>query len=87
MIEYVNELAKTKNATPAQIALSWLLHQKPFIVPIPGTKKVSRIEENIGAEKVKFTSDELKEIRVKLNSIELVGNRYSEAQEKLINKD
>ena len=87
LIEYVNELAKTKNATPAQIALSWLLYQKDFIVPIPGTKKVSRIEENIGAEKVKFTSDELKEIRVKLNSIELVGNRYSEAQEKLINKD
>ncbi|MBQ3312095.1 aldo/keto reductase [bacterium] len=87
LIEYVNELAQKWNATPAQIALSWLLHQKPFIVPIPGTKKVSRIEENIGAENISFTPEELQEIREKLNSIELVGNRYSEAQEKLINKD
>ena len=87
LIEYVNELAKNKNVTPAQIALAWLLHQKPFIVPIPGTKKVSRIEENIGAENISFTTEELQEIREKLNSIELVGNRYSEAQEKLINKD
>ena len=87
LIEYVNELAAKKNATPAQIALSWLLHQKPFIVPIPGTKKVSRIEENIGAENISFTPEELQEIREKLDSIELVGNRYSESQEKLINKD
>jgi len=87
LIEYVNELAEERNVTPAQIALAWLLHQKPFIVPIPGTKKVSRIEENIGAENLSFTKEELQEIREKLNSIELVGNRYSEAQEKLINKD
>ena len=87
LVDFVNELANKKNVTPAQIALSWLLHQKPFIVPIPGTKKVSRIEENIGAEKVTFTKEELKDIRENLNSIELVGNRYSEAQEKLINKD
>ena len=87
LIEYVNELAQKRNVTPAQIALSWLLHQKPFIVPIPGTKKVSRIEENIGAENISFTTEELQEIREKLNSIELVGNRYSESQEKLINKD
>ena len=87
LVEYVNELANKKNATPAQIALSWLLHQKDFIVPIPGTKKVSRIEENIGAENITFTADELEEIRENLNSIELVGNRYSDAQEKLINKD
>ncbi|MBQ8475538.1 aldo/keto reductase [bacterium] len=87
LIEYVNELALQKNATPAQIALSWLLHQKDFIVPIPGTKKVSRIEENIEAENISFTFEELKEIKEHLDSIELVGNRYSEAQEKLINKD
>ena len=87
LVEYVNELANKKNATPAQIALSWLLHQKDFIVPIPGTKKVSRIEENIGAENITFTPEELQKIREKLNSIELVGNRYSESQEKLINKD
>ena len=87
LIEYVNELAEKRNVTPAQIALSWLLHQKPFIVPIPGTKKVSRIEENIGAENISFTPEELQKIREKLDSIELVGNRYSESQEKLINKD
>ena len=87
LIEYVNKLAEKRNVTPAQIALAWLLHQKPFIVPIPGTKKVSRIQENIGAENISFTPEELQEIREKLNSIELVGNRYSEAQEKLINKD
>lgn len=87
LIEYVNELAKERNVTSAQIALSWLLHQKPFIVPIPGTKKVSRIEENISAENLSFTKEELQEIRENLNSIELVGNRYSESQEKLINKD
>ena len=52
LIEYVNELAEKRNVTPAQIALAWLLHQKPFIVPIPGTKKVSRIQENIGAENI-----------------------------------
>ena len=87
LIEYVNELAEKRNVTPAQIALAWLLHQKPFIVPIPGTKKVSRIEENIGAENISFTTEELQEIREHLDSIELVGNRYSESQEKLINKD
>ena len=87
LVDYVNELAIKKNCTPAQIALSWLLHQKEFIVPIPGTKKISRIEENIASENVKFTTDELKEIREKLDSIELIGNRYSDAQEKLINKD
>jgi len=86
LVDYVNELANRKNLTPAQIALAWLLHQKPFIVPILGTKKVSRIEENISSEKITFTQDELTEIRNKLNSIELVGHRYSEAQEKLIDK-
>jgi len=62
LVDYVNELVNRKHATPAQIALSWLLHQKPFIVQIPVTKKVSRIEENIGAENILFTPEELKEI-------------------------
>ena len=87
LVEYVNNLAKEKNVTPAQIALAWLLHQKPFIVPIPGTKKVSRIEENMSAQNLAFTNEELKDIRQHLDSIELVGNRYSDSQEKLINKD
>ena len=87
LVDYVNELAKNKNCTPAQIALSWLLHQKPFIVPIPGTKKVTRIQENISSENIMFTSDELTDIRLHLDSIKLTGNRYNESQEKLINKD
>jgi aryl-alcohol dehydrogenase-like predicted oxidoreductase len=52
LVDYVNELANKKNCTPAQIALSWLLHQKPFIAPIPGTKKVARIKENISSENI-----------------------------------
>lgn len=87
LVDYVNELANKKNCTPAQIALSWLLHQKPFIAPIPGTKKVSRIQENISSENVIFTPDELSDIRSHLDSIKLTGNRYNESQEKLINKD
>ena len=87
LIEYVNKLAEERSATPAQIALAWLLHQKPFIVPIPGTKKVSRIEENMAAQNITFTQEELTDIRQHLDSIELVGNRYSDSQERLINKD
>lgn len=83
LVEYVENLAKTKNVTPAQIALGWLLAQKPWIVPIPGTKKVKRIQENIGGTLVQFTSEELMQIREKLNAIEIVGARYPEEQEKL----
>ena len=86
LVEYVNNLAKEKGCMPAQVALSWLLHQKPFIVPIPGTKKVTRIEENITSEKISFTQDELAKIRKTLDSIKLIGNRYNESQEKLIDK-
>ncbi len=86
LVDYVNELAKNKNVTPAQIALSWLLHQKPFIVPIPGTKKISRIQENISSENVMFTQKELSEIRTHLDSIKIIGHRYNDAQEKLIDK-
>ncbi len=87
LIDYVNKLAKEKNCTSAQIALSWLLHQKPFIVPIPGTKKITRIQENISAENIKFTKEELSEIYEQLNKIKLTGHRYSDAQEKLIDKN
>ena len=69
LVEYVQILAKDKNVTPAQIALAWLLAQKPWIVPIPGTKKITRVQENLGSVKVKFTTEELMQIREKLNSI------------------
>lgn len=86
LVEYVQALAKDKNVTPAQIALAWLLAQKSWIVPIPGTKKITRVQENLGSVKVKFTAEELTQIREKLNSIEIVGARYPEEQEKLTGK-
>ena len=83
LVSYVEDLAKAKNVTPAQIALGWLLAQKPWIVPIPGTKKISRVQENIGGTDVEFTPEELMKIREKLNSIDIIGARYPEEQEKL----
>ena len=83
LVEYVEELAKRKETTPARIALGWLLAQKPWIVPIPGTKRIERIEENIGGADIQFTSEELEDIRRHLDSIEIVGGRYPEDQEKM----
>lgn len=83
LINYVEELAKQKGTTPARIALAWLLAQKPWIVPIPGTKRIERVKDNIGAEDITFTDDELADIRKRLDSIEIVGMRYPEDQEKM----
>lgn len=83
LVEYVEELAKRKNATPAQIALGWILAQKDWIAPIPGTKKLSRVEENIKGAEVVFSSEELSEINKTLDSITITGGRYPEEQEKL----
>ena len=75
-------LGKQKNATPAQIALAWLLAQKPWIVPIPGTTKLDRLEENIGAANFSLTSEELDEINTALVNIKVAGARYPEELEK-----
>ena len=83
LVEYVEALAKRKETTPARIALGWLLAQKPWIVPIPGTKRIERMEENIGGADIQFTSEELEDIRRHLDSIEIVGGRYPEDQEKM----
>lgn len=83
LVEYVEELAKAKGVTPAQIALGWLLAQKPWIVPIPGTKKLSRVEENIGGADVAFTQEELSQIKARLDATEIFGARYPEEQEKI----
>ncbi len=83
LVDYVKELAEQKQTTPARIALAWLLHQKPWIVPIPGTKKIERLQENIGAENITFTPEELSDIRKHIESIEITGARYPEEQEKL----
>jgi aryl-alcohol dehydrogenase-like predicted oxidoreductase len=83
LIDLLQQVALQKNATPAQIALAWLLVQKPWIVPIPGTTKLNRLEENIGAAKVQLTADDLTIIDKALEQIKIVGNRYPEAAEKM----
>jgi aryl-alcohol dehydrogenase-like predicted oxidoreductase len=82
LVEQLEQLAERKRATPAQIALGWLLAQKPWIVPIPGTKKVSRLEENIGAVNIKLTPDELREIDKATSGITIHGARYPDELEK-----
>ncbi len=77
LVDLVVSIAKDKNATPAQIALAWLLAQKPFIVPIPGTSKLNRLQENNGATNVTLTTEELIKINSALATIKVVGNRYS----------
>ena len=75
-------LSERKNATPAQLALAWLLAQKSWIVPIPGTTKLNRLNENIGAVSVELTSDDLREIDSAASKIEVQGARYPEELER-----
>lgn len=82
VIDYINELAIAKNATGAQIALAWVMAQKPWIVPIPGTTKISRIHENIKAANIKFSDEEMKTINDALSKIEIVGDRYPESEKR-----
>jgi aryl-alcohol dehydrogenase-like predicted oxidoreductase len=81
-VDLLKKVAEQKHATPGQIALAWLLAQKPWIVPIPGTTKLHRLEENIGAASVTLTSKELSEIKLALDNIKVVGDRYPEELEK-----
>ena len=81
MVDLLNTIARKKNATPAQIALAWLLKQKPWIVPIPGTTKLSRLEENIGSVDLELTAEDLREIEEASAEIALVGARYPEKLE------
>ncbi len=83
MVDLLNRIAAEKGATPAQIALAWLLAQKSWIVPIPGTTKLHRLEENIGAVNVAVTAAELAEIDAAASSIQLQGGRYPEHIEKM----
>ncbi len=79
--EFVQKIAKEKNATAAQVALAWLLAQEPFIVPIPGTTNYNRMEENVKASEVTFTDEELNTINDLLSQIEIVGDRYAPGSE------
>jgi len=83
LVDLLGEIAKRKKATPAQIALAWLLAQKPWIVPIPGTTKMNRLEENLGAAEIELTPDDLREIESAASQIEVQGARYPEHLEKM----
>jgi aryl-alcohol dehydrogenase-like predicted oxidoreductase len=83
LVDLIGKVAERKQATPAQIALAWLLAQKPWIVPIPGTTKRSRLEENIGAVNVELTPGDLQEIETAAAKIEVQGARYPEELDKL----
>ena len=82
LLRLLHEYAMVKNATPAQIALAWVLHQKPWIVPIPGTTKLHRLEENLKAANIELSVSELQEIERASAEIKIVGDRYTEQMEK-----
>jgi aryl-alcohol dehydrogenase-like predicted oxidoreductase len=86
LVDLVEQFAKEKEATPAQIALAWLLARKPWIVPIPGTTKLHRLEENLGAVNVELTPDDLRAIEDAASHIKIEGARYPEAHEKLVGR-
>jgi len=85
-VDLIAAVAKRKNVTPAQIALAWILAQKPWIVPIPGTTKLHRLQENLGAVEVMLTPGELEEINTASSEIAVQGDRYSGGSAKLINR-
>jgi aryl-alcohol dehydrogenase-like predicted oxidoreductase len=83
LVDLLGKIAERKKATPAQIALAWLLAQKPWIVPIPGTTKLHRLEENIGAVSIKLTAEDLREIESAAAEIKVQGARYPERLEQM----
>ncbi len=86
IVDLLGNIAKAKNATPAQVALAWLLAQKPWIVPIPGTTKLHRLDENLGALNIELTPDDLRQIDDAASKIHLEGDRYPEELKKLVGK-
>ena len=85
-VDFVREIAAKKKVTAAQIALAWLLAKQPWIVPIPGTTKLHRLEENIGAASVELTSEDLREINDAAARIMVQGERYPEQLQKLVGR-
>src|SRR5271163_990323 len=86
VVDLIGEFARRKKATPAQIALAWLLAQKPWIVPIPGTTKLHRLEENIGAVNLQLSPDELRELETAASNIAVQGARYPEELQKMVGR-
>jgi len=86
LVELLGSIAQRKSATPAQIALAWLLAQKPWIVPIPGTTKLHRLQENAVAASVELTEDDLRDIESAASRITIQGHRYSEGSERMVDR-
>lgn len=86
LVDVVSRFAQQKNVTPAQIALAWILAQKPWMVPIPGTTKLTRLEENLGAASVELTADDLRQLDEATSKINLQGARYPENLQKLVGR-
>jgi aryl-alcohol dehydrogenase-like predicted oxidoreductase len=86
LVDVLREIGERKNATPAQIAVAWLLAQKPWIVPIPGTTKLERLDENIGATSLQLTPDDLRDIESAASTITVQGARYPEQLQRLIDR-
>lgn len=85
-VDLLRAVAARKKATPAQVALAWLIAQKPWIVPIPGTTKLARLDENIGASQVDLTADDLSEVETSAAKLTVQGARYPEAMERMSNR-
>ena len=86
-VDLLKRVASEKGATPAQVALAWLLAQRPYIVPIPGTTKLHRLEENIAAANVDLSSNDLDEINDSAASIQAEGDRYAPAQMAMVGRE
>lgn len=86
LVERIGRIAERKRATRAQVAIAWLLAQKPWIVPIPGTTKLHRLEENLGAANVRLSADDLREIEIALSQVPVQGARYPEHLQRLVNR-
>ncbi len=86
LVDLLGKIAKERNATSAQVALAWLLSQKPWIIPIPGTTKLHRLEENLGAAEITLTVEDLKEIHDAISQVEVQGARYPEQLQKMVGR-
>ena len=86
LVNVIGESAQRKEATPAQIALAWILAEKPWIVPIPGTTKLHRLQENVGAAAIELTEGDLRDIEDAASQITVQGHRYSEGSERMVDR-
>ena len=86
VVDLMTSIAAAMQATPAQVALAWLLAQKPWIVPIPGTRKLSRLEENLGGASLTLSAEDLRKITDAAGKITVQGARYSESSQRMINR-